>query len=317
MLSRPALGRPRIAGLALLGSVVMACAGPAPTVAPSPSAGPTPTMAVASPTTAPSADPATSEFDGSVKLADGRDLRVRCIGQGEPTIVLEGGGIDPDLFEWPEPLVNGLGALSRTCAYSRAGGEGSTPAERPRTTSAIVSDLYEMLDQLAAQGVAKAPYVLVGHSLGGTIALAEAMTRPETTAGLVILDTDFPQKSIQAGIDHCVAIGLPRADCEAGAIGDEEAKGIDAAAAALAKPVPDLPIAVVSAGRPDPGCAPVADCQRMIDLLAEAMGRDWRQLGDQVTHTIVDGDHDGMLTTARAQIRDVIQAVLEAARAAS
>lgn len=308
-----------LAAVVALASTVTACGvgGQASTPAATegaPTAGPTSGATLAmTPASTASVGPV-GGFDGTLTLADGRRLRVRCLGSGGPTIVLEGGGIEPDLSDWPEPFLSGLAALSTTCAYSRAGGEGSTAAVHPRTTTAIVSDLYEMLDQLAAMGVANAPYVLVGHSLGGTVALAAAMTRLETTAGLVILDTDFPQKSIPIGIQHCIDIGLAKADCEAQAVGDDEAKGIDAGAAALARPVPDLPIAIASAGRPEPGCVPVADCQHVIDLLDAAQLSDWRQLGPQVTQLIAEGDHDGMLDTARGPIRDVIRGVVEAAR---
>ena len=252
-------------------------------------------------------------FNGQLPLDDGRELRVRCIGSGGPPIILEGGGIDPSYDEWPDALLEGLATLATTCAYSRAGGTASTPAERPRTLESMLSDHQQMVDQLVAMGVIEPPFVLMGHSMGATIALAAAMSRLETTAALVSSDGGFPQPSAEAGLEHCIEIGLDPELCQFYFENDDEAIAIGADAAALVKPVPDLPVAVISAMDASPDCEPEDECQKNVDLEAAALEEDWKALGPQVTYTRVEGDHDGMLYTSRAKIVEVLASLIELA----
>lgn len=301
-----------------LAGLLAACGSGAATTAPT-QAPPTVAAATATATPAGPSPVARTEsgtviaFNGQVLLDDGRQLRVRCIGSGGPAIILEGGGIDPSYDEWPDVLLEGLAALATTCAYSRAGGSSSTPAERPRTLESMLSDHQQMVDQLVAQGVIQPPFILAGHSLGGNIALAAAMSRLDSTAGLVISDSGFPQESKEAGLAHCIEIGMPRSLCEFYAENDGEAIAIGADAAALVKPVPDLPVAVISALDASPDCDLEEDCQRLVDLEAAAMEEDWMVLGPQVTFTRVEGDHDGMLFTSRDKIVEIFASVIEAA----
>ena len=252
-------------------------------------------------------------FNGQLLLDDGRQLRVRCIGSGGPAIILEGGGIDPSYDEWPDQLLEELAALATTCAYSRAGGTASTPAERPRTLKSMLSDHQQMVDQLVAMGVIEPPFVLAGHSMGATIALAAAMSRPETTAALISSDGGFPQPSAEAGLAHCIEIGLDPDLCQFYFENDDEAIAIGADAAALVKPVPDLPVAVIGASDASPDCTPEDECQRNVDLEVAALEEDWKALGPQVTFTRVEGDHDGMLYTSRVKIAEIFASVIELA----
>lgn len=63
-------------------------------------------------------------------------------------------------------------------------GESPTP-EDPElyTRDAALGDIDDLLTELGA------PTVLVGHSLGGYLALAHAATRPDVASGLVVLNT--------------------------------------------------------------------------------------------------------------------------------
>ncbi|MFK8022449.1 MAG: alpha/beta fold hydrolase [Ilumatobacter sp.] len=65
-------------------------------------------------------------------------------------------------------------------------GHGESPCpEDPDafTRDAALADLDEVIDSLDT------PPVLVGHSLGGYLALAHAATRPDATTGIVVLNT--------------------------------------------------------------------------------------------------------------------------------
>jgi pimeloyl-ACP methyl ester carboxylesterase len=63
------------------------------------------------------------------------------------------------------------------------------PAEYTRDRA--LADLDDVLAELAADASdgASAPAVLVGHSLGGYLALAHAATRPGAVRGIVVLNT--------------------------------------------------------------------------------------------------------------------------------
>ena len=84
-----------------------------------------------------------------------------------------------------------LAETTTTCAYSRAGGYGSTPVEGLLTREVIVHDAFTLVERLHQQHGVPGPYLLVGWSFGGSVILAEALAHPELTAGLVVLDNNF------------------------------------------------------------------------------------------------------------------------------
>ena len=82
---------------------------------------------------------------------------------GSPTIIFEAGGGDgPSTWAPLVPYAKKWGALF---LYRRAGYSGSPEGPYPRTGSQIALELHEHLQRLQI----KPPYVLVGHSAGGTI----------------------------------------------------------------------------------------------------------------------------------------------------
>jgi pimeloyl-ACP methyl ester carboxylesterase len=63
-------------------------------------------------------------------------------------------------------------------------GDSPTPEDPSEfSRNAALADLDELLAQLGS------PAILVGHSLGGYLALAHAATRPDATRGIVVLNT--------------------------------------------------------------------------------------------------------------------------------
>lgn len=115
------------------------------------------------------------------RLADGRKLHYMTAGAGGPTVLFEA-GLGASRSEWGlvQPLV---AQRFRSVVYDRANLGRSDDDHEPRSLERIVSDLTELLLALDA-----APYVLVGHSYGGTIALAAAAANLSHIAGLVLLD---------------------------------------------------------------------------------------------------------------------------------
>ncbi|HEX2158676.1 MAG TPA: alpha/beta hydrolase, partial [Actinomycetes bacterium] len=115
----------------------------------------------------------------------GRRLFLRCVGQGSPTVVFEG-GLSRDWYR----LQSQVAGFTRTCSWDHPGGprSRSEPDTGPRTARDFVADLHRLL---AAAGV-PGPYVLAGHSNGGLYTQLHASTHPGQVAGLVLIDAVHP-----------------------------------------------------------------------------------------------------------------------------
>jgi pimeloyl-ACP methyl ester carboxylesterase len=82
------------------------------------------------------------------------------------------------------PLAAGLARFGRVVLVDQRGhGEAAAPAG-PYSREDLARDVIDALDR---QGVARA--ILVGHSLGGVVALATGLAFPQRVAGLVLLGT--------------------------------------------------------------------------------------------------------------------------------
>ncbi|MCB1999049.1 MAG: alpha/beta fold hydrolase [Rhodoferax sp.] len=118
-------------------------------------------------------------------------------GTGSPTVVFES-GIGQGKRNWA-PVFNRIAELTRAVAYDRAGYGQSEISDQPRDGLQIVLELREML---RTEGL-EPPYVLVGHSLGGTMVKLFAKTWPDEVAGVVLVDArheEFTQRCRQVGV---------------------------------------------------------------------------------------------------------------------
>lgn len=122
----------------------------------------------------------------------GYRLHVEVRGTGRPAVVLEGGTWAPAAY-W-RPIADALAADATVVTYDRAGLGHSDPGGRPRT-AAVMAD--ELRAALGAAGVA-GPYVLVGHSSGGTIVRMFAHRHPSDVAGLVLVDASHEDQFARA-----------------------------------------------------------------------------------------------------------------------
>jgi len=124
------------------------------------------------------------ELERPGRLVDvgGHQLHILCLGDGSPTVVLEAaaGGMSAS-WAW---IQSALAEQTRVCSYDRArlgwseGGTNGYAAER------VPDELHTLL----ANAGERAPYVLVGHGLGGSFARAFASGFPRETAGLVLVE---------------------------------------------------------------------------------------------------------------------------------
>ncbi|HUQ43143.1 MAG TPA: alpha/beta hydrolase [Candidatus Limnocylindria bacterium] len=248
-------------------------------------------------------------FNGSVDVGGGRQLAFECSGAGSPTIVMEAGG-DSDLQSWPDAFVATLARETTTCRYSRPGEGRSSPVQGEVTMAKIAAALFTALDSLEEQGQVERPFFFVGWSLGGSIALGDALARPDDTAGLAIIDTDFPKDFFA----YCANKGRTKVDCQAEYDGDLPAKSIETDIARAVKPFPEIPILVLSAGHMGPDCT-LSTCDAIAADLAKAQLREWSVLGPQVRQSIIDGDHDSIVEVRRTESTAEILNALEEARA--
>jgi pimeloyl-ACP methyl ester carboxylesterase len=118
----------------------------------------------------------------------GHRLYLDCRGHGGPTVVLFN-GLGEVTASWAR-IVPRVDATTRVCAYDRAGQgwSGDVDGAQDGVTAAI--DLHTLLRVAGEHG----PFVLVGHSIGGTYALTYAARYPGQVAGMVLLDSSSPEQ---------------------------------------------------------------------------------------------------------------------------
>ena len=125
---------------------------------------------------------------GRTYLVDGHRLFLNCVGSGSPTVVLFNGlGERTPSWAWVQSAV---ARQTRVCAFDRAGQGWSGKAPERQDGHQLAADLHGLLSAAHVPG----PYVLAGHSVGGTYALAYAMDYPKETAGVALIDSASPHQ---------------------------------------------------------------------------------------------------------------------------
>ncbi|MDZ5623653.1 alpha/beta fold hydrolase [Nocardioides sp. HM23] len=118
----------------------------------------------------------------------GHRLHIDCRGHGSPTVVLSN-GLGEISASWAR-ITGPVAETTRVCAYDRAGQGWSGNAADPLDGIESAEDLHTLLAEAGERG----PYVLVGHSTGGTYALTYAARYPDQVAGMVLLDSSSPEQ---------------------------------------------------------------------------------------------------------------------------
>jgi len=114
----------------------------------------------------------------------GRRIHLHCEGDAPgPTVVIEQGAASPSVVWWP--IQAAIAKFARVCTYDRAGYLWSDPAPAGRSLDDRVADLHALLKRAEVP----APYVLVGHSLGGLLLRRFARAYSDLVVGLVLVDS--------------------------------------------------------------------------------------------------------------------------------
>lgn len=124
---------------------------------------------------------------GQMVDVDGFKMHIDCTGEGSPTVILVS-GLDDFSIMWslvqPE-----IAQMTRVCSYDRAGLGWSEASPNPRTSANMVKELHTLLVNANIKG----PYVMVGHSFGGTLVRLYVHTYPNEVSGIVLVDAAPPE----------------------------------------------------------------------------------------------------------------------------
>jgi len=157
---------------------------------------------------------------GQLVDVGGYHMHIYCTGQGSPTVVLDS-GLGDYWLSWykVQPRIS---QFTRVCSDDRAGLGWSNTSPYSRTSKIFAQELHTLLQRASIP----APYVLVGHSLGGMNVRMFAGLYPAEVVGIILVDSAYPHyeqrfppsanqfaASIHRELDRqgrTMAIGIPR-----------------------------------------------------------------------------------------------------------
>jgi pimeloyl-ACP methyl ester carboxylesterase len=142
-----------------------------------------------------------STVPARIETIDGHDIEIATAGSGGAATVVFESGLGDDWTSWDD-VANDVAQHTRIFACSRPGYGASSPATTPRNPLQIAEELRALL---AYEGYTP-PYILVGHSMGGTYMELFAKAHPDEVIGAVLVDPrhrDFLATCEAATLDNC------------------------------------------------------------------------------------------------------------------
>ncbi|MFI7706026.1 alpha/beta fold hydrolase [Nonomuraea sp. NPDC049480] len=121
---------------------------------------------------------------GKLVNVRGRRIHVWLEGDGDGPTVVVAPGIGSTCLEWTA-IQRQLVPRHRVLLYDRGGLGWSDWVPGQRSAPKLADELHAVLEAAAVPG----PYVLVGHSLGGSIIRLYAARHPERVAGLILIES--------------------------------------------------------------------------------------------------------------------------------
>ena len=123
---------------------------------------------------------------GHTYPVNGHSLYLRCLGAGSPTVILFN-GLGERTPSWAR-VQGDVARQTRVCVFDRAGQGWSRAGVGRQDAHQLAADVRGLFAAAHVPG----PYVLAGHSVGGTYALALAMDFPKEVAGVALIDSATP-----------------------------------------------------------------------------------------------------------------------------
>jgi pimeloyl-ACP methyl ester carboxylesterase len=137
------------------------------------------------------ADARTYPPPGQLVDVGGYRLHINCTGTGSPTVVIDAGQGDWST-SWGS-VQQEVAKTTRICTYDRAGMGWSEAGPLPRDAAQFAKELHTLLQNANIPG----PYVMVGHSLGGTSVRVFVSEHASEVAGVVLIDSMNPGQATQ------------------------------------------------------------------------------------------------------------------------
>ena len=140
-------------------------------------------------------------------------LHLNCQGSvspSQPTVILEA-GIGDFSSEW-SLVQTPVARFGRVCSYDRADDGWSDMGPHPRTMHQVVYELHTLLEKAAE----RPPFVLVGHSYGGSLVRLYQSTYPSQVVGMVLVEAGMdnpwrmmPDRSLKRSSDLAAGKAIP------------------------------------------------------------------------------------------------------------
>lgn len=248
------------------------------------------------------------------KMVDiiGRSLHCNIYGKGSPTVVLVSGFGAPQKY-W-NPVVPALAAQTTVLTYDRAGIGKSEIGEHPTHGKQAAADLHTLLTSLNLPK----PFLVVGHSYGGSVARLFASMYPDDIGGLILEDSQHEdileeQRKILKGkdlekLEEMFARFKPPDNPKTE--GDYRYITMDQVKAC--KPLPHVPFLVLTAGDRSRGMPPMfsAEANQKIAELGIELQKKMAALIPGGKHIIVEGvGHNMHLEKPEALIQPVSEMI--------
>lgn len=121
-------------------------------------------------------------------------LHLHCVGEGRPTVIFESDLDALGSLSWT--LVHAdVASETRACVYDRAGVMWSDPGPGVSDAERIAEGLRELMRRAGGQ----APFLLVGHGVGGAYVRVFAGRYPDLVAGVVLVESAHPDQVARLG----------------------------------------------------------------------------------------------------------------------
>lgn len=119
---------------------------------------------------------------------DGIEMYIQCEGEGSPTVVFESGAGTPHINWWQ--IQKAIVQDVRTCVYDRQNIGWSEYTGNIPNPKFVAQTLHSLLENAGES----APYLMVGHSLGGVYVREYATLYPDDVVGMVLIDSSHEQQ---------------------------------------------------------------------------------------------------------------------------